>query len=30
MKKLVKSRKKILETADYVTPGHGKMFEVEK
>ena len=30
MEDLVKSRKKILETADYVIPGHGKMFRVEK
>jgi len=30
MEKLVESRKKILEIADYVIPGHGKMFRVEK
>ena len=30
MEKLVESRKKILEIADYVLPGHGKMFKVEK
>jgi len=30
MKKLIESRKKILEAADYVIPGHGKMFKVEK
>jgi glyoxylase-like metal-dependent hydrolase (beta-lactamase superfamily II) len=28
--KLKESRKKILEIADYVIPGHGKMFKVEK
>lgn len=28
MKKLVESRKKLLELADYIIPGHGKMFEV--
>lgn len=28
-KKLVESRKKILELADYIIPGHGKMFKVE-
>ncbi len=27
---LQKSRKKILEIADYIIPGHGKMFKVEK
>ncbi len=27
---LTESRKKILEIADYIIPGHGKMFEVEK
>jgi len=27
---LLRSRKKILNLADYVIPGHGKMFEVEK
>ena len=30
MEKLVESRKKILETADWIIPGHGKMFRVEK
>ena len=25
-----KSRKKILEIADYIIPGHGRMFKVEK
>lgn len=30
MKKLIASRKKILEIADYIIPGHGKMFKVEK
>jgi glyoxylase-like metal-dependent hydrolase (beta-lactamase superfamily II) len=30
MKKLVASRKKILEMADYIIPGHGKMFKVNK
>ncbi len=30
MEKLVESRKKILEIADYVIPGHGKTFKVEK
>jgi len=28
--KLLESRKKILEIADYIIPGHGKMFKVEK
>jgi glyoxylase-like metal-dependent hydrolase (beta-lactamase superfamily II) len=28
--KLAESRKKILELADYVIPGHGKMFKVKK
>ena len=28
--KLKESRKKILEIADYIIPGHGKMFKVEK
>lgn len=28
--KLKESRKKVLELADYVIPGHGKMFKVEK
>lgn len=30
MEKLIVSRKKILEIADYIIPGHGKMFKVEK
>jgi len=30
MKKLIASRKKVLEIADYIIPGHGKMFKVEK
>ena len=30
MEKLVESRKKILEMADWIIPGHGKMFKVEK
>lgn len=30
MQKLAESRMKILEIADYVIPGHGKMFKVEK
>lgn len=30
MKKLKESRKKILEIADYIIPGHGKMFKVNK
>ncbi len=30
MKKLVESRKKLLKVADYVIPGHGKMFKVKK
>jgi glyoxylase-like metal-dependent hydrolase (beta-lactamase superfamily II) len=29
-KKLEESRKKILEIADYIIPGHGKMFKVNK
>jgi len=29
-KALKKSRKKILEIADYIIPGHGKMFKVKK
>ena len=29
-KALQESRKKILEIADYIIPGHGKMFKVEK
>ena len=30
MEKLKDSRKKLLEMADYIIPGHGKMFKVEK
>jgi len=30
MDKLIESRKRILEIADYVIPGHGKMFKVKK
>ena len=30
MKKLAESRKKLLELADFVIPGHGKMFESKK
>lgn len=30
MKELRRSRKKILEIADYIIPGHGKMFKVKK
>ena len=30
MPTLVKSRKKVLELADYIVPGHGKMFKVDK
>jgi glyoxylase-like metal-dependent hydrolase (beta-lactamase superfamily II) len=30
MKELKKSRKKILEIADYIIPGHGNIFEVKK
>jgi len=30
MEQLVASRKKILEIADYIIPGHGKMFKIEK
>lgn len=29
-KELKKSRKKLLEIADYIIPGHGKMFKVQK
>ena len=29
-KQLIESRRKILDIADYVIPGHGKMFKVEK
>jgi hypothetical protein len=27
---LIESRKKILKIADYIIPGHGKMFKVKK
>ncbi len=30
MEDLVKSRKKLLAEADYIIPGHGKMFKVQK
>ncbi|MBU4000152.1 MBL fold metallo-hydrolase [Patescibacteria group bacterium] len=30
MTKLIESRKKILEIADWIIPGHGKMFKVKK
>lgn len=30
MPKLIESRKKILEIADYIIPGHGKIFKVKK
>jgi glyoxylase-like metal-dependent hydrolase (beta-lactamase superfamily II) len=30
MEKLIESRKKLLEMSDYIIPGHGKMFKVEK
>lgn len=30
LKKLIASRKKLLKIADYIIPGHGKMFKVEK
>ena len=30
MKKLKESRKKLLEMADWIIPGHGKMFKVKK
>ncbi len=30
MKKLIESRKKLLRSADYIIPGHGKMFKVDK
>ncbi|MCK5476386.1 MAG: MBL fold metallo-hydrolase [Candidatus Aenigmarchaeota archaeon] len=30
IEKLIASRKKLLELADYIIPGHGKMFKVEK
>lgn len=30
MEKLVESRKKLLDLADYIIPGHGKMFKVKK
>ena len=30
IQKLIASRKKLLELADYIIPGHGKMFKVEE
>jgi len=30
MKKLIKSRKTLLKLADYIIPGHGKMFKIKK
>lgn len=30
MRKLIESRKKLLENADYIIPGHGGMFKVQK
>ena len=30
MAELIESRKKLLEVADYIIPGHGKMFKVRK
>ena len=30
MEALVESRKKLLKIADYIIPGHGKMFKVDK
>ena len=30
MEKLIESRKKLIENADYIIPGHGKMFKVKK
>jgi glyoxylase-like metal-dependent hydrolase (beta-lactamase superfamily II) len=30
MERLIESRKKLLKLADYIIPGHGKMFKVEK
>ena len=30
MKKLIESRKKLLKIADYIIPGHGKIFRAEK
>lgn len=30
MENLVQSRKKLLDLADYIIPGHGRMFKVEK
>ena len=30
MKTLIESRKRLIEAADYIIPGHGKMFKVEK
>ena len=29
-KQLLTSRKKVLEIADYIIPGHGKMFKVKR
>lgn len=29
IQKLIASREKILEIADYIIPGHGKMFKVK-
>jgi hypothetical protein len=29
MKKLIESRKKLLEIADFIIPGHGKIFGVK-
>ena len=30
MKKLIASRKKLLELADYIIPGHGDIYKVKK
>ena len=30
METLIESRKKLIELADYIIPGHGKMFKIEK
>ena len=30
MEKLIESRKKLLDAADFIIPGHGKMFKVKK
>lgn len=30
MEKLIESRKKLVELSDYIIPGHGKMFKVDK